>query len=134
MDKSRIVQESNFKAVRSSGAGGQHVNKVSTKIELSFAVQSSNGLTQQEKNRILLKLGNRLTKEHILLLQCDESRSQHRNKELAIKRLLELLENAVKIPKKRRKTKPKRSAIEKRIASKKRNAQKKANRSKPSLE
>ncbi|WP_394344413.1 alternative ribosome rescue aminoacyl-tRNA hydrolase ArfB [Aggregatimonas sangjinii] len=122
----------NFKAVRSSGAGGQHVNKVATKIELSFVVQNSNGLTQQEKNRILLKLGNRLTKEHVLLLQCDESRSQHKNKELVIKRLLELLENAIKIPKKRRKTRPKRSAIEKRIASKKRNAQKKANRAKPS--
>ncbi|WP_430682185.1 alternative ribosome rescue aminoacyl-tRNA hydrolase ArfB [Maribacter halichondriae] len=100
MDKERVLQELQFKAVRSSGAGGQHVNKVSTKIELSFNLENSNALTEQERARLLLKLGNRLTKENVLLLQCDESRSQHKNKELVIKRLFEILENALKIPKK----------------------------------
>ncbi len=134
MDKNQILQELQFKAVRSSGAGGQHVNKVSTKIGLAFDVVNSNAFTESEKERLLLKLDNRLTKENVLLLQCDESRSQHKNKELVIKRLFTLLENALKVPKKRRKTKPKRSAIEKRLKSKKRNAQKKANRGKPELE
>ena len=134
MDKNRVIQELKFKAVRSSGPGGQNVNKVSTKIELLFDVSNSNAISEAEKERLLLKLNNRLTKENVLLLQCDESRSQHKNKELVIKRLFELLENALKIPKKRRKTKPKRSAIEKRLKSKKKNAQKKANRGKPDLD
>lgn len=110
------------------------MNKVSTKIELSFNLVDSNAFTESEKERLLLKLDNRLTKENVLLLQCDESRSQHKNKELVIKRLFEILEGALKVAKKRRKTKPKKSAIEKRLKSKKRTAQKKANRGKPNLE
>jgi len=87
MDAKKIIQELKFKAVRSSGAGGQHVNKVSTKIELSFELNTSQALSNKEKERVSLKLGHRLTKENILLLQCDDSRSQHKNKELAIKRI-----------------------------------------------
>lgn len=134
MDKTKIIQELQFKAVRSSGAGGQHVNKVSTKIELIFDVLSSDALSEAEKERITSKLGNRLTKEQMLLMQCDESRSQHKNKDLAIKRFLELLENALKVPKKRRKTKPSKSAIEKRLKAKKKAALKKINRGKPKLD
>lgn len=134
MDKGQIIKELQFKAVRSSGAGGQHVNKVSTKIELSFDVERSGGLSEEEKRRVLLKIGNRLTKENRLLLQCDESRSQHKNKALVIKRVFELLEQALKKPKKRKKTKPSKSAIEKRLQSKKKTAQKKANRNRPDLE
>ena len=110
------------------------MNKVSTKIELFFDVNTSNFLSVKEKERLLLKLGHRLTKENILLLQCDESRSQHKNKDLAIKRFLEVIDNALKIPKKRRKTKPSRSSIEKRLRSKKKAAQKKVNRGKPDLD
>lgn len=131
MNKENILQELQFKAVRSSGAGGQHVNKVSTKIELVFNLLNSKSLNDSEKEKITLKLKNRLTKENILLLQCDESRSQFRNKELAIKRFLKLLENALKEPKKRKATKPSKSAIEKRLKGKKKSAEKKANRSKP---
>ena len=134
MNKTDILKELKFKAVRSGGAGGQHVNKVSTKIELFFDVNTSNALSEKEKERLLLKLGHRLTKENILLLQCDESRSQHKNKDLAIKRFLEVIDNALKIPKKRRKTKPSRSSIEKRLRSKKKAAQKKVNRGKPDLD
>ncbi len=134
MNQEQILQELQFKAVRSSGAGGQHVNKVSTKIELYFDVANSNGLSTQEKERILLKLKNKLSKDQILLMQCDETRSQHRNKELIVKRLFETLENAIKRHKKRLKTKPSRAAIERRLNSKKRSSQKKANRGKPSLE
>ena len=134
MDKAKIVQELQFKAVRSSGAGGQHVNKVSTKIELYFDLDNSDAITKTEKERISLKLAYRLTKENRLLLQCDESRSQHKNKDLAIKRFLELLDHALIIPKKRRKTKPSRGAIEKRLQNKKKAAQKKVNRGKPDLD
>ena len=134
MEKSLLIQELQFKAVRSGGAGGQHVNKVSSKIELVFDLPSSNALSKVEKDRITTKLASRLTKENMLLLQCDESRSQHKNKELVIKRFLELLENALKIPKKRRQTRPSDSAIEKRLKSKKEAAQKKVNRGKLNLD
>jgi ribosome-associated protein len=134
MNTSALLQELQFKAVRSSGAGGQHVNKVSSKIELFFNLKASKAFSEKETERILLKLANRLTKENVLLLQCDESRSQHKNKQLVIKRFLALIENALVVPKKRRKTKPTRSAIEKRLKSKKKAAQKKANRSRPDLD
>jgi len=134
MNKTLLVSELQFKAVRSSGAGGQHVNKVSSKVELSFEINKTNALTTFEKERILEKLSNKINKENILILQCDESRSQHKNKDLVIKRFLELLESALLIPKKRRTTKPKKSAIEKRLKSKKRAALKKVNRRKPDLD
>ena len=134
MDKEVVEQELKFKAVRSSGAGGQHVNKVSTKIELFFDVENSNGLSDNEKERAFKKLRTRLTKENVLLLQSDESRSQHKNKEVAIKRFFEIIENALKVPKKRRKTRPSKTAIEKRLKTKKRAAQKKMNRKRPNLE
>jgi len=134
MNKTDLLKELQFKAVRSSGAGGQHVNKVSTKIELLFDLEASNALSEIEKERIASKLSTRLTKENMLLLQCDESRSQHKNKALVIKRFLETIENALKVPKKRKKTKPSKSAIEKRLKSKKKAAQKKANRAKPDLD
>ncbi|WP_149273390.1 alternative ribosome rescue aminoacyl-tRNA hydrolase ArfB [Pareuzebyella sediminis] len=134
MDDRRVVQELGFKAVRSSGAGGQHVNKVATKIEFSFDVDASNALSPHEKARIRRKLKHRLTNENILRLQCDETRSQHKNRELGAKRFLELLEHALQVKKKRRKTKPSRSSIEKRLKVKKKNAQKKAHRQKPSLD
>lgn len=134
MNQSLLLQELQFKAVCSSGAGGQHVNKVSTKIELSFSVANSNALSDLEKERLFLKLGNRLTKAGTLLIQCDESRSQHKNKELAIKRFLTVLKAALKVSKKRKKTKPSRAAIEKRLKAKKKASQTKANRAKPSLD
>lgn len=105
MNTTQIIQELQFKAVRSSGAGGQHVNKVSTKIELTYDLQNSTAVTDKEKERLLLKLSNRLTKENVLLLQCDDSRSQHKNKDLAIKRFLELIKSALVVPKKRKKNK-----------------------------
>jgi len=131
MDKALAVQELKFKAVRSGGAGGQHVNKVSTKVELTFDVFNSEALSHDEKERIFRKLSSKLTKEQVLQLQCDETRSQHKNKELVVKRFLEILETALKIKKKRRKTRPSKSSIEKRLNSKKKQALKKANRGRP---
>lgn len=134
MNREGIIQELKFKAVRSSGAGGQHVNKVSSKVELTFDLENSMALTDLEKNRLLKKLSSKLSKENILLMQCEETRSQHKNKELVIKKFFETLEANLVVPKRRRKTKPTRSAIEKRLKSKKKAALKKLNRGKPRLD
>jgi ribosome-associated protein len=134
LNREGIIQELKFKAVRSSGAGGQHVNKVSSKVELTFDLENSMALTDLEKNRLLKKLSSKLSKENILLMQCEETRSQHKNKELVIKKFLETLEANLVVPKRRRKTKPTRSAIEKRLKGKKRAALKKLNRGKPRLD
>jgi ribosome-associated protein len=128
-----LIKELNFKAVRSSGAGGQHVNKVSSKIELYFDLPNSAELTSEEKELLLKNLQPKLTKEGVLLLNCDESRSQHKNKEIVIKRFLEIIYNGLKIPKKRKATKPSKSSIQKRLDKKKKLAYKKALRNKPEM-
>ncbi|MFD1293306.1 alternative ribosome rescue aminoacyl-tRNA hydrolase ArfB [Lutibacter holmesii] len=133
MDIKTIIQELQFKAIRSSGAGGQHVNKVSSKVVLSFNVENSNGLTFEEKELLQKNLQSKLSKEGLLLLQCDESRSQHTNKELVIERFLKLITNGLKVPKKRKATKPSKSSILKRLDKKKKTAVKKAFRRKPEL-
>jgi ribosome-associated protein len=134
MEKKGLIQEIKLKAVRSSGPGGQHVNKVSTKVELTFDVENSNALSLIEKERIYNKLASRLTKDNVLILQSDESRSQLKNKENITKRFLDLMEFAIAVPKKRRKTKPSRSSIEKRLKSKKKDAIKKVHRRRPGLD
>jgi ribosome-associated protein len=134
LNKEGIIQELKFKAVRSSGAGGQNVNKVSSKVELTFDLENSNALTELEKNRLLKKLSTKLSKENLLLMQCEETRSQHKNKELVIQKFLETIQLNLVVPKRRKKTKPTRSAIEKRLKSKKRAALKKVNRGKPRLD
>jgi ribosome-associated protein len=119
--------------MRSSGAGGQHVNKVSSKVELTFNISTSQGLSDREKQRILLKLQSRLTQDSALILQCDEARSQHRNKDLVVKRFFDILKNALIIPKKRKATKPTKTSKEKRLKSKKKTAEKKISRKRPDL-
>jgi len=131
MNASLIISELKFKAIRSSGAGGQHVNKVSSKVELSFNILNTKGLTDQEKLRLEQKLSSRLTKDGVLYLQCGDSRSQHRNKELVIKRLIDVLKAALYVPKKRIATKPSRGSIKKRLDSKQKHSLKKSNRKKP---
>ncbi|WP_424003761.1 alternative ribosome rescue aminoacyl-tRNA hydrolase ArfB [Maribacter sp. IgM3_T14_3] len=131
MNQEQILTELQFKAIRSSGPGGQHANKVSSKVELSFHIEDSAGLTERQKKRVLLKLGNKLSKEGLLIMQCDESRSQHKNKELVIKRFLKLLEKSLLVPKARKKSRPTRSSIEKRLKGKKIASLKKSNRGKP---
>jgi len=133
MKSEKIIKELKFKAVRSSGAGGQHVNKVSSKVELSFDLQNSSTLSVEEKDLLLKNFQKRLTKEGVLLLQCDESRSQHKNEEIVIDRFIQLIANGLKIAKKRKATKPSRVSIKKRLEKKKKHAYKKAFRRKPEL-
>lgn len=130
MNKEQLIKELNFKAVRSSGAGGQHVNKVSSKIELTFCVSSSAGLKEEEKELLYKNLAAKLTKENVLLLTCQESRSQHRNKELVIERFLNIIEKNLIIPKVRKKKKPSKLAKQKRLDAKKRLSDKKESRKK----
>lgn len=131
MNIDNIKKELQFKAVRSSGAGGQHVNKVSSKIELTFDVTNSNSLSDKEKELLYKNLVTRLTKGKLLVLFCDESRSQYRNKEIAIERFLEILKNGLKKPKKRKATKPTKASIKKRLDDKKKLSEKKSNRKNP---
>ena len=131
MNKEQLLKELQFKAVRSSGAGGQHVNKVSSKVELAFSIENSEGLTDEEKELLLKNLDNRLSKDNVLTLSSQESRSQHRNKELVIERLFNLIEQSLVIPKVRKATKPSKSSVLKKAESKKHQALKKALRKKP---
>ena len=130
MDTNKLIDELIFQASRSSGAGGQHVNKVSSKIELRLNITNSSALSEEEKEILLLKLANRINKNHILILTVQESRSQHKNKEIALKKLLLLIRKALVKPKKRKKTKPSKQTIKKRLEKKAKHALKKENRRK----
>ncbi|NNT71309.1 aminoacyl-tRNA hydrolase [Flavobacterium sp. IMCC34852] len=128
-----ILTELQFKAVRSSGAGGQNVNKVASKVMLSFDVKNSQGLTEDEKTLLITKLATKLTSEQILILNCDEDRSQLKNKTIVTKRFLTLIESSLIVPKKRKATKIPRAVIEKRIKAKRNLSEIKQNRRKPNF-
>jgi ribosome-associated protein len=134
LNTTEIIKELNFKATRSSGAGGQHVNKTSSKIELTFDLKNSLSLSENEKELLTAKLSSKLTKENILILFCEETRSQHRNKDIAIKRFLSVLKTNLMRPKKRRITKPSKGAMTRRVETKKRTSFKKALRKKPKFD
>ena len=105
MYKSILIKELSFKTARSSGAGGQHVNKVSSKVILSFNLENSEGLNAREKRLLKNALASRLTTEGILNLSCEESKSQHQNKDIVVKRFLSILKKGLIVPKKRIATK-----------------------------
>jgi len=129
-----LIKELNFKSIRSSGSGGQHVNKVSSKIELSFNLLNSLSLSEEQKERLLKTIKNRLTKNFTLILQCGESRSQHKNKAIVTQRFLNLINEGLHIPKKRKPTKIPKSVIAKRLKNKTTQSIKKANRKKPDID
>ena len=133
MEKDKLISELQFKAVRSSGAGGQNVNKVSSKVVLSFDLKNSNALTNEEKLLLETNLSSRLTNDHILILNCDEDRSQPKNKEIVIKRFLAIIEQGLFVPKIRKATKIPKSVIRKRLKDKKNIADIKKNRKKPEV-
>ncbi|MFY0602806.1 MAG: aminoacyl-tRNA hydrolase [Flavobacteriaceae bacterium] len=134
MDKESLYKELQFKAVRSSGAGGQHVNKVSSKVELSFDLVNSTSISNEERMLLLKSLSNRLTKDGVLQLSSSESRSQHSNKEKVIKRFFEVLKKGLIVPKKRKPTKMSKAQKMKRLDNKQKHAVKKSLRKKPDLD
>lgn len=131
MNKSKILKELTFKATRSSGAGGQHVNKTSSRVELFWDVLQTTAFSTEVVSYIQEKLSHRITKEGVLQLASENSRSQHTNKAEVIKRLFSLLEVAIIPPKVRKRKRPSKMAKLKRLKAKRQNSEKKANRKKP---
>ena len=123
------MAELRFRFSGSSGPGGQHVNKTATKATLLFDVRHSPSLTEAQRQLILEKLVNRIDKEGILRIEAQTFRSQRRNRDTAVTKFRMLLAQALKQPKKRRKTRPSRAAQEKRLAAKKKQSEKKRRRS-----
>jgi len=113
--------ELSFRTSRSGGPGGQHVNRTESRVEVSFDVAGSPSLTAWQRARLLDKLASRLSGDGVLTVACQDERSQHRNKEIAVARLCATLAAALHVDKPRRKTRPT-------LASKKRRLQGKAQR------
>ena len=134
MDVALLKSELSYKYVRSSGSGGQHVNKVSSKAELYFNLEDSTVFNEVEKLKLFEFLKNRLNKDGVVVLACDESRSQFRNKAIVTQRFINLIEEGLKEQKKRRPTRIPRSVKRKRLNNKRINSEKKANRKPPKLE
>jgi ribosome-associated protein len=119
MNKKLLIQECVFDFSRSSGAGGQNVNKVNTRVELRFNVLNSMWLTDAEKALVMTKLKNRINQHSELVLTSQVTRSQLKNKELVIERFIQLVERALEIQAPRIGTKPRKSAVAKRLKTKK---------------
>lgn len=120
--------ELDVRVSRSSGAGGQHVNKTSSRVEIFWNVLGSRALTDDQRSLLREKLASRLTTEGSIRVVASDMRSQSRNRELAEERLADLVRRALIVPRKRRATKPTRAAKEARLDSKKRHSTKKRDR------
>jgi ribosome-associated protein len=131
METTKLLAEISYKAIRSSGAGGQNVNKVSSKVVLLFDVATTQAFSEEELARIETKLAKKISSDKLLILTCDEDRSQRKNKQTVTKRFLELIEKALVVPKKRVATKVPKAVNEKRIKEKKSISEVKQNRKKP---
>lgn len=120
--------EIGYRYSRSSGPGGQHAQKTDTRVEASFDVEASESLTQAQKKRVTDKAGP------LLRAVAQDERSQLRNRELATERLVEALREALRVPRKRRLTRPGKAAVERRLEQKRRRAQTKRRRRPPSAD
>lgn len=126
-----LLPELEFSASRSSGPGGQNVNKVNSRITLRFNIPGSTILTDDEKAVLLTKLASRLTDAGDLMVHAQDKRSQLQNKEAALQKLDEILAKALQKKKARKATKPSKTAVQKRITGKKKQSEKKQWRQKP---
>ncbi|MBI3659098.1 aminoacyl-tRNA hydrolase [Candidatus Acetothermia bacterium] len=124
------ISELEFQFSRSSGPGGQNVNRTSTQVELYFDLVHSPRLSSEQKQRVLEELGSHIDKDGVLHLTSQETRSQVRNRELVIARFSELLHQALRPRKKRKPTKPTKAAKEERLKEKKQRKQSKQGRRK----
>lgn len=134
MDVEALKSELKYKAVRSSGSGGQHVNKAATKVVLYFNLLESLVLNEDKKLRLKTFFRNRLNNQGIVVLSSDESRSQFRNKTLVTQRFIELVEEGLKEDKERKPTKIPKAVKHKRLENKRRNSEKKVNRKPPKVD
>ena len=113
---------------RSSGAGGQNVNKTSTKVIIHWSIKNSHILTTEQKSRVRMKLVNKINSNDEIVVMSEEERSQPQNRSLAVTRLQDLVNRALHIPKKRRPTHPTLASKERRIEAKKIRSRVKAGR------
>ncbi len=127
----KFKKELVFIATRSSGPGGQHVNKVSTRVELRFNIPESSLLTEDQKLIILTRLKNKITDDGTLIIVSQESRSQFKNKEKVLEKFYQLLQKALKPVVKRIPTKPTAGSKKKRLDYKKKLSEKKLKRKSP---
>ena len=126
-----LKRELSYRTSRSSGPGGQHVNKTESRVELLWHLQNSECLSEEEKSLLMGRLQSRITEEGTLILASEKHRSQQQNKADVTQRFFNLIQTNIVPAKKRTPTKPTRSSIEKRISNKKIRGQIKRFRSKP---
>lgn len=131
LDTETLLKEFTYKATTSGGPGGQHANKVSTKVILEWDLNATSVFDENQIERLKSGLKTFLTKDEVIQISSGETRSQHTNKEIVTQRLIEKIEAALKPVKKRKKTKPGKKFHENRLTEKKRIAEKKANRKDP---
>ncbi len=126
--------ELDVRVSRSSGAGGQHVNKTSSRVEIFWSVQGSRALSDDQRARLIERLASRLTTDGSIRVVASDNRSQSRNRDLAEERLADMVRQALVIPKKRRATRPTKASKEARLEGKKRQSHKKRDRTNKSFE